>query len=89
MNFEFSRFSQSEIDSIYKTVSANVRKLREAKGFRQLDLALEIDIKSVAFYSNCETNKYDKHFNIEHLYKISKVLEVDICEFFKPIESEN
>lgn len=85
MNFEFSRFSQSEIDNIYITVSTNVRKFREAKGFRQLDLALEIDIKSVAFYSNCETNKYNKHFNIEHLYKIAKVLEVDICEFFKPI----
>ncbi|MEY4504626.1 MAG: hypothetical protein RL154_922 [Pseudomonadota bacterium] len=83
MDFEFSRFSQDEINLTHQTISKNVRRIRESKGIKQLELALEIDIKSVAFYSNCENNKYNKHFNVEHLYKISKVLEVDICEFFK------
>ena len=45
-------------------------------------MALSIDIKSVAFYSNCENNKYNKHFNLEHLYKICKVLNLDIKDFF-------
>jgi len=49
----------------------------------QLDLALKLGIKSIAFYSNCENLLYNKHFNLEHLYKISKALNVDICEFFK------
>ena len=27
-----------------------------------------------------------KHFNIEHLAKISKVLDVDICKFFQGVD---
>jgi len=27
-----------------------------------------------------------KHFNIAHLAKIAKVLEVDICEFFEGVD---
>jgi len=30
-----------------------------------------------------EADVEDKHYNIEYLYKISKALEVDVCEFFK------
>jgi len=29
-----------------------------------------------------EAGLEDKHYNIEHLYKIAKALDVDICEFF-------
>ncbi len=72
-----------EIKEFYKKIGENVKKKRLEKGYSQLDLALEIDIKSVAFYSNCENLRYNKHFNLEHLYKLSKVLKVDICEFFK------
>ena len=72
-----------EIKKFYSKVSKNVRKLREDKNINQLDLALEIGIKSVAFYSNCENNKYDKHFNLAHLYKLAKALKVDICELLK------
>ena len=72
-----------EIKKFYKKIGKNVKKKRLEKGYSQLDLALEIDIKSVAFYSNCENLRYNKHFNLEHLYKLSKVLKVDICEFFK------
>ena len=63
-----------------------MKHFRQAKNVTQLDLALDIGIKSVAFYSNCENNKYGKHFNLEHLYKLSNVLEVEICEFFKSID---
>jgi len=74
---------ENEIKEFYKKIAINVKKKRIEKGFSQLDLALEIGIKSVAFYSNCENLRYGKHFNLEHLYKISKVLNIDICEFFK------
>lgn len=87
MNLDFSKFSSEEIDHFYTVVSKNIRKHREAKNIKQLDLALDIDIKSVAFFSNCETGKYNKHFNLEHLYKISKVLNVDIKDFFDGIET--
>ena len=59
-----------------------MRKFRESAGISQLDLALEIGIKSAAFYSNCENLRYGKHFNLEHIYKISKALNINIKEFF-------
>ena len=75
----------TNISNFYKIIANNVKRIRKEKGYTQLDLALEIDISSVAFYSNCENLRYNKHFNLEHLYKLSKVLDVDICEFFKGI----
>ncbi|QKG30159.1 helix-turn-helix domain-containing protein [Campylobacter sp. RM16187] len=80
---EFKNFSDDEILNFYKKISQNIRNLRETNGISQLDLALSIDIKSVAFYSNCESNRYNKHFNLEHIYKISKVLKVEIAEILK------
>ncbi len=78
MSDNYSNCTDEEIDIFYKKISSNVSKIRKQKGFSQLELALEIGIKSVAFYSNCENNRYNKHFNLEHLYKISKALKVDI-----------
>lgn len=83
MNLNASMISDDEIIDFYSKVSTKVKYYRELKKVTQLDLALDIGIKSVAFYSNCENNKYDKHFNMEHIYKISKALDVNICEFFK------
>ena len=80
MKSNFSNSSEEEIEQFYKNISAKVRELRIKNNTTQLDLALEIGIKSVAFYSNCENNKYEKHFNLEHLYKISKFFGVDVKE---------
>jgi hypothetical protein len=30
-----------------------------------------------------EAGLEDKHYNLEHLYKIAKALDVGICEFFR------
>ncbi len=83
MEIDFSNSSKEEIDYFYKIISNNVKKYRLEKGFSQEKLALDIGIKSIAFYSNCENNKYDKHFNLEHLYKISKSLNVPLEKFVK------
>lgn len=80
MQSEYSNSSDTEIEEFYKYVSQNVKKYRNIAGFSQLELALEIGIKSVAFYSNCENNKQGKHFNLQHLYKIAKAIKVDICQ---------
>ena len=80
---EFSDISKEEIKEFYKTVSKNVKKAREEANISQLELALKLGIKSVAFYSNCENLKYGKHFNLEHIYKISKALNINICEIIK------
>ncbi|WP_375722918.1 helix-turn-helix domain-containing protein [Arcobacter sp. KX21116] len=71
-----------EIKNFYKTISKNVKKYRIKKKMSQLELALTIGQKGNAFYNYAENNTDNKHFNLEHLYKISKALEVDINEFF-------
>lgn len=75
--------TDEEIKDFYKTISKNVKKYRENKGMSQLELALTIGQKGNAFYNYAENNTYNKHFNLEHLYKIAKALEVDLCEFLK------
>ncbi len=49
-----------------------------AKNISQLESALTIGMKSAAFLGNEENNTNDKHFNIEHIYKISKALDIPI-----------
>ena len=83
MKKELSDISEEEIYEFYKTISANVKETRSAVKMSQLELSLKLGIKSIAFYSNCENLRYNKHFNLEHIYKISKALDVDMCELLK------
>lgn len=71
-NFELDSFSAEEL---YKTVGANVAKIRKTKGVSQLDLALSIGLKSSGLISVAELYHNKRHFNLEHLYKIAAVLE--------------
>jgi len=84
---ELSDISEKEINEFYKSISTNVKEARSAVKMSQLDLSLKLGIKSIAFYSNCENLRYDKHFNLEHLYKISKALDIDICELIRKTNS--
>ena len=83
MNTELSDISDTEINTFYSTVSRNVKKKRISMGLSQLDLSLKLGIKSVAFYSNCENLRYGKHFNLEHVYKLSKALNINICDLLE------
>lgn len=83
MNTSNDDINDDEISQFYSKISSNVKKYRLEKGLSQMELGLDIDIKSVAFFSNCESNRYGKHFNMEHIYKIAKVLDKDVCDFFK------
>jgi transcriptional regulator with XRE-family HTH domain len=70
-------------DQVLDTVSANVKKYREEKGFTQMELALEIGMSGGAYLGRSELRKKDHHFNIRHIAKIAKVLEIDLCDFLK------
>lgn len=82
MTSNFDNMEENEIAVFYAAISTNVKKYRVGQGLSQMDLALEIGIKSVAFFSNAECNRYNKHFNLEHIYKIAKALDKDIDDFF-------
>jgi len=77
--------SDDEVDLYFKTISYNVRELRKEKGMSQLEVALSIGQKSSGFYANAENYSHDKHFNLLHLCKLSKLFDVPTAAFFEPI----
>ena len=76
-------FNEKDLFEFYKTISQNVIRLRKERHISQLKLANAIGHQSPTFVGKAEILAENKHFNLEHLYKISKVLEVPIEEFFK------
>jgi len=74
--------SDEELQAYYQTISSNVKNIRTKHNKPQLDLVLEMGMKSTSFYSKCENAKDNHHFNLEHLIKISKILGVGMEVFF-------
>ncbi len=74
-------FSEDEIEEFHYKVSQNVKKYRQEKNLTQLDLALELGLKNSSFISHAENPKIlTHHYSIEHIYKIGKILDIDICK---------
>ena len=74
--------TESDLEKFYKEIGKNVAKYREEKGVSQLELAQAIGHKSTTIISLAEISK-SKRFNLEHLYKIAKYLDVDICDLLE------
>ena len=74
------------MQEIYKQIGTNVKRVRTKKNVSQLALSLAIGHKAVGTISMAELTLNNKHFNLEHLFKIAEVLEVDVCEFLKDIK---
>ena len=75
--------SKNEIDEFYKQIGKNVAEIRKSKNVSQLELSLKLGYKSVSLVSGAEICYNGVHFNLEHLYKISKILDIDIENFLK------
>ncbi|MFY9074096.1 helix-turn-helix transcriptional regulator [Malaciobacter mytili] len=73
-------------DELYILIGKNVARLRKKANLSQLDLSLEMGNKSTSLISSAELYTKKRKFNIAQLQKIAKILDIDICEFFKPIE---
>jgi len=78
---------KEKLKAFYQTISNNIVKIRKEKNISQLDLATSIGHSSSTFLGKAEILSENKHFNLEHLYKIATALNVDICEFFKDIST--
>ncbi|MBZ7936144.1 helix-turn-helix transcriptional regulator [Campylobacter sp. B0100352/1] len=76
----------ARIEQFHRNVDKNVARIRKEKGLSQLELSLEIGYKSCSLVGGAESGYNNIHFNLEHLYKISKVLQVEISDFFQNIE---
>ncbi len=70
-------------EHVLDIVSANVKKYREEKSFTQMQLALDIGMSGGAYLGRAELRKQNHHFNIRHVAKIAKVLEIEIEDLFK------
>jgi transcriptional regulator with XRE-family HTH domain len=77
------KYSEESINDLYKIIGKNVKYHRMQKKMTQLDLSLEMGYKSVSLVSAAELNNDNTHFNIAHLHKISRILDIEMCEFFK------
>lgn len=73
---EIVEFTESELVDFYKKIGQNVKKYREEKGITQMELAHAIGHNSVGHIAKAEINKYGKHFSLEHIYKIAKILGI-------------
>ncbi len=78
-------FEDGRLEDFYVLVSQNVIRIRQEHHISQLKLANAIGHTSPTFVGKAELLKENKHFNLEHLYKMASVLDIDICEFFKPV----
>ncbi len=74
--------TELDLNKFYQVIGKNVSKYRQEKGVSQLELAQAIGHKSTTIVSLAEIAK-NKHFNLEHLYRIAKFLEIDICDLFQ------
>jgi len=71
-----------EVNKMHNTISSNVIHFRKQKEYSQLQLALDIGLTGNAFIARAERRVNNAHFNIEHLIKISLILDVKLYDFF-------
>jgi len=76
---------ENYVDNYHKIIGLNVKRLREENNISQLKLSHAMGYRSVSTISCGEIYHNRIHFNIEHLVKIAYIFDVDISEFFKPI----
>jgi len=68
-----------DVELFYERVGNNVATYRKDAGLSQLKLAMLMGLNSVSLVASAETyKKSNKHFNLEHIYKISEILKIDI-----------
>jgi len=73
---EFYEFSEEELAAFYSKIGSNVKKFRTKRGITQLQLALAINHNSAGHVAKAELYKYGKHFSLDQLYKIAKILNI-------------
>ena len=83
MVYRLNTILDEEADELLNTISQNVIKVRKACGYSQLKLATEMGYISTSYLGRQELRTDNQHFNIVQLYKISKILNIDICTLLK------
>lgn len=82
INIAAAECSDKEILLFYQKIGRKVQQLRKKKGLSQLELTYLIGFKSTSLIAGAEASYNNIRFSLEHLYKIAKVLNCDVKEFF-------
>lgn len=77
---------EQEAEAFLNTISKNVERIREEKGMTKLDVSRELGFMAPDHYSRMELRANGKHFNLKHLYKLSKILDVSVSDFIQNIK---
>lgn len=72
---------------VYYLVGKNLKRIRKEKGFTQSKFAEACNCGD-GFIMNIESDKYYQTFSLGTLWKFAEVLEVDIKDFFEPLDNE-
>lgn len=72
---------------VYYLVAKNLKKQRKLKGITQREFA-EMCNYSDGFIMNIESDKYLQTFSLGTLWKFAEILDIDISEFFKPVDKD-
>ena len=90
----FTAITEEELDKIYKMISKNVKyyrlfnksKYADENGKISQEKLAELSNYSVGFIMNIESEKYYQTFSLGTLWQFGKALNVDIREFFRPLD---
>lgn len=78
-----NKINDLSTDELYTLIGRNVAKYRKEAKLSQLDLSLEMGHSSTSLVSSAELYRNKRKFNISQLHTIAKILNIDICDFFK------
>lgn len=75
--------SDEETKLFYQKIGRKVQQLRKKAGLSQLEISYLIGFKSTSLVAGAEAGYGDIRFSLEHLYKIAKVLNISVRDFFE------
>ena len=78
--------SKETLKSVHSRIAMNIRRQRKVRNMSQMRLAMEMGHKSVGLVSFAEAGINNKHFNIEHLATIAKILDISIMDLFEGVD---
>lgn len=70
---------------VYYLVGQNLKRIRKEKQITQEKLS-QISMYSQGFIMNIESEQYYQTFSLGTIWQFARVLQVDIREFFKPLD---
>lgn len=77
--------NKNDENYVYYLVAQNLKKIRKLKGLTQTQFAAKCNY-SDGFIMNIESSNYHQTFSLGTLWKFAEVLEIDIREFFTPLD---